>query len=282
MTAFKELDVVRLKSAIPGGGGWTDDLEVPAGAVGTIVHVHEPRYEVEFTDADGKTLRVASVLEHDLEAEPMANIKERETVRLARDWLATVTFPKGYTGTVVHVHPSGGYEVEFTDGEGRRVLLGLPSAMVEKVDYLATQAFERWNAAFMGNPIGDVVDEAITTMQVDGMPIPSVEMADNLKRALAALVHKSREAWLQNQPIARPEPVRIHASERIRNSRPLGNVLRAAETVANEWWLGTIPTDEALERLHKAISDNNEVYNAMTRCDRCGQVICECDATVKP
>ncbi len=67
---FKELEVVRVKAALPGGGGWTDDPDLPAGAVGTIVHVHEPRYEVEITDDSGKTLRVVTVLEHDLERVP--------------------------------------------------------------------------------------------------------------------------------------------------------------------------------------------------------------------
>lgn len=64
---LKELDVVRVKKALPGGGGWTEDPDLPAGAVGTIVHVHEMRYEVELTDDEGKTLRVVTVLAHDLE-----------------------------------------------------------------------------------------------------------------------------------------------------------------------------------------------------------------------
>lgn len=66
-TPLKELDVVRIKAPMRGGGGWTEDPDLPAGAVGTIVHVHEPRFEVEFTDDEGKTLRVATVLLHDLE-----------------------------------------------------------------------------------------------------------------------------------------------------------------------------------------------------------------------
>lgn len=67
---FAELEVVRIKKPVAGGGGWTDDPDLPAGAVGTVVHVHEPRYEVEFTDDSGKTLRVATVLAHDLERVP--------------------------------------------------------------------------------------------------------------------------------------------------------------------------------------------------------------------
>lgn len=69
---FAELEIVRIKKPLPGGGGWTEDPDLPAGAVGTVVHVHvrEPRYEVEFTDDDGKTLRVATVLAHDLEKMP--------------------------------------------------------------------------------------------------------------------------------------------------------------------------------------------------------------------
>jgi len=69
------------------------------------------------------------------------DIKEHETVRLTRDWVATVTFPQWFTGTVVHRHPGPdgaicAYDVEFTDGEdtGRGVLVSVPLAYVEKVD----------------------------------------------------------------------------------------------------------------------------------------------------
>lgn len=81
------------------------------------------------------------------------DIEEHATVRLTRDWVATVTFPQWFTGTVVHRHPGVGgaivaYDVEFTDGEGRGVLVSVPVAYVEKVDPLSTKAFDRWNAGF--------------------------------------------------------------------------------------------------------------------------------------
>lgn len=66
---FAELEVVRLKKALPGGGGFVEDMpDLPAGAVGTIVHVHTSTgYEVEFADDDGKTLRVATLTADALE-----------------------------------------------------------------------------------------------------------------------------------------------------------------------------------------------------------------------
>lgn len=65
---FAELELVRLKADVPGGGGWTEDMPVPAGSIGTIVHVHNrTAYEVEFTDDDGKTLRVATLTADALE-----------------------------------------------------------------------------------------------------------------------------------------------------------------------------------------------------------------------
>lgn len=59
-------DVVELREAMPG-----EDL--PAGAVGAIVDVFDgppPMYEVEFADADGRTvamvtLRADQVVQHD-------------------------------------------------------------------------------------------------------------------------------------------------------------------------------------------------------------------------
>ncbi|MFF0232715.1 DUF4926 domain-containing protein [Micromonospora sp. NPDC005254] len=50
-------DVVELREATPGEG-------LPAGAVGTVVHVFDgppPAYEVEFADADGRTVAMVTL-----------------------------------------------------------------------------------------------------------------------------------------------------------------------------------------------------------------------------
>lgn len=54
---FELYDVVELREAIPG-----EDL--PAGAVGSVVHVFDgppPAYEVEFADADGRTVAMVTL-----------------------------------------------------------------------------------------------------------------------------------------------------------------------------------------------------------------------------
>ncbi|MBQ0978090.1 MULTISPECIES: DUF4926 domain-containing protein [Micromonospora] len=50
-------DVVELREAIPGE-------ELPAGATGAVVHVFNgppPAYEVEFADADGRTVAMVTL-----------------------------------------------------------------------------------------------------------------------------------------------------------------------------------------------------------------------------
>ncbi|MFI6236969.1 DUF4926 domain-containing protein [Micromonospora sp. NPDC050784] len=50
-------DVVELREAIPGE-------QLPAGAVGTVVHVFDSpstAYEVEFADADGRTIAMVTL-----------------------------------------------------------------------------------------------------------------------------------------------------------------------------------------------------------------------------
>ncbi|RAO24666.1 hypothetical protein MED15_00424 [Micromonospora noduli] len=50
-------DVVELREAIPGE-------QLPAGAVGTVVHIfNDPStaYEVEFADADGRTIAMVTL-----------------------------------------------------------------------------------------------------------------------------------------------------------------------------------------------------------------------------
>ncbi|WP_328653735.1 DUF4926 domain-containing protein [Micromonospora sp. NBC_00330] len=50
-------DVVELREAVPGE-------QLPAGAVGTVVHVFNgppPAYEVEFADADGRTTAMVTL-----------------------------------------------------------------------------------------------------------------------------------------------------------------------------------------------------------------------------
>lgn len=50
-------DVVELQEAIPGE-------HLPAGAVGTVVHIFSApstAYEVEFTDADGRTVTMITL-----------------------------------------------------------------------------------------------------------------------------------------------------------------------------------------------------------------------------
>lgn len=67
---FRLYDVVKLKAPLaaalaPGG-------TLPEGSSGTVILVHEfPRraYEVEFSDAQGKTLAVAALSDEDLTAE---------------------------------------------------------------------------------------------------------------------------------------------------------------------------------------------------------------------
>ena len=56
-TAFKELETVALREDLPNYG-------LVAGDIGTIVFVHRggEGYEVEFTDADGTTLAVQTLL----------------------------------------------------------------------------------------------------------------------------------------------------------------------------------------------------------------------------
>ena len=56
-TALKELEAVALTEDLP-------DYGLVAGDVGTVVFVHRggEGYEVEFTDADGRTLAVQSLL----------------------------------------------------------------------------------------------------------------------------------------------------------------------------------------------------------------------------
>ncbi|MET8364799.1 DUF4926 domain-containing protein [Micromonospora sp. NPDC005194] len=54
---FELYDVVELREAIPGEG-------LPAGAVGTVVQVFDgppPAYEVEFADADGRTVAMVTL-----------------------------------------------------------------------------------------------------------------------------------------------------------------------------------------------------------------------------
>jgi hypothetical protein len=54
---FEQFDLVALIDDLPAEG-------LAAGAVGTIVHVHddpEPAYEVEFTDAEGRTTALTTL-----------------------------------------------------------------------------------------------------------------------------------------------------------------------------------------------------------------------------
>jgi len=55
--AFKELEAVALRQDLP-------EFGLVAGDVGTVVFVHRDGqgYEVEFTDADGRTLAVQTLL----------------------------------------------------------------------------------------------------------------------------------------------------------------------------------------------------------------------------
>ena len=55
---FKEHDVVLLRKILPG-------MSVPVGAVGAVVFVHDAdgqAYEVEFFDANDKTIDVCTVI----------------------------------------------------------------------------------------------------------------------------------------------------------------------------------------------------------------------------
>lgn len=60
--SLREYDVVRLRRAMPEHG-------LAAGAIGAIVMVYEspPAYEVEFTDPEGITLALVTLVETDLE-----------------------------------------------------------------------------------------------------------------------------------------------------------------------------------------------------------------------
>lgn len=58
-------ELVRLKADLSG----STDSPIPAGTVGTVVHVYNggEAYEVEFTDHDGRTLLVATLTPEQLE-----------------------------------------------------------------------------------------------------------------------------------------------------------------------------------------------------------------------
>lgn len=64
-----------------------------------------------------------------------AKLPELTPVTLTREWLAMVTIPAGWRGTVVHVHADGAaYAVEFSDDQGRGIVVDLPAAYVERTN----------------------------------------------------------------------------------------------------------------------------------------------------